>query len=386
MWEHLKDIFYFSRGEKNGIIVLLCILVTLIVFPYVSAIFISNEEKINKEFEEKIAIFKESLVEVNKTDYNNRLNQYIIERYDSIELFHFNPNTASSEDFKKLGLTIKQIRTIRNYIDKGAKFYVRDDFRKIYGIRNKQYQILKPYILLPEKRYANKKHKYSNNYNKIKNTKLFVFDPNTASVSELINLGLSSKQANIVKKYLKNGGKFKTKEDFRKIYSIPVELHEKLEPYILIKDKPKTSESKNIETNDDNELEIIELNTATIDELVKIKGIGTYTAKLIIQYRKKLRGFSNINQLIEIKKLSKSNFKNYKKQLRVNKKLVNKISINFAESNELAAHPYINYYQAKEIVKYRTKHGAYTNIQQLLDNKILLKETYNKVKIYIKLN
>ncbi len=379
MWEHLKDIFYFSRGEKNGIIVLLIILLIVISVPYISNVFISDEAVVNNEFDTEIANFKQSLVELEKPEYNNRLNQYIIERYDSIELFHFNPNKIGKEQFKQLGLTEKQIRTILNYRNKGGRFYKKDDFRKIYGIRYKQYQILKPYILLPDKKKF-KKHNTFTAHNKTKSKdSLFVFDPNTISVENLQKLGLSEKQAKVVDNYRKKGGLFKQKEDFRKIYTISKNLHDKLEPYIFI-----NSEYKNQIQYANNKY--VDINKADIDDLVKIKGIGKYTAKLIIDYRTKLGGFVNVNQLKEIGRLNKNYFEKYKKQLTINKALIIKLSINFLEVNELAKHPYVSYNDAKNIVKYRTNNGSYTSINQIVENKLMDKSTYKKVEPYLKLN
>ncbi len=376
MWQHVKEIFDFSRGEKNGIMVLILVLIIAFSLPYVSSIFIDNKVVTDKEFEQQIADFKQSLKKIDKPEYQNKLNRYIIARYDSIELFNFNPNKASKEQFKQLGLTNKQINTLLNYRNKGGKFYKKDDFRKIYGIRHKQYQILKPYILLPDKQGSKKSKKTEE---KTVSEPLFTFNPNTVSIEELQQLGLSEKQAQIVDKYRKKGGFFKRKQDFKKIYVISESLYRKLEPYIVITKEDKPVEKQKSEI-------LIDLNSAGVDELVKIKGIGKFTAQIIIKYRKKLGGFVNVEQLREIKKLNKENFEKYKHQLRINTSNIRKISMNFAGLKELVAHPYIKYSQAKKMVEYRTKNGAYTSINQLLDNKILKQNHFNKIKPYLKLN
>ena len=297
MREHLKDLFYFSRGEKNGIIALLTILLILILAPYVSSIFTKNKPVKNTEFEKEVKLFIQSLQQIEEPEYNNRLNQYIVERYDSLNLFHFNPNSTSKENYKKLGLTEKQIKTIFNYLSKGGKFKIKDDFRKIYGIRHQQFQILKPFILLPDKKYHNfEKQKFAYDTKNIAPDSLFVFDPNKASNEELKKLGLSEKQTSTIKNFLNKGGSFKSKEDFRKIYGISNEQYNRLEPYIFI------SEDKiQRELIVENKYEIIELNTASKTQLTKIKGIGDYTAKAIIDYRTKIGGFVSVNQLKEIK-------------------------------------------------------------------------------------
>ncbi len=381
MREQFKDLFYFSKGEKNGIIVLLAILMVIMAAPYIAELFTNNEPTINKEFEKEIELFTHSLQKVEEPTYNNRLNQFIIERYDSLKLFYFNPNNTSIENYKKLGLTEKQIETINNYLSKGGQFYVKDDFRKIYGIRHQQYQILKPYILLPDKEYYNYEEKdFTANEKAFGLDSLFVFNPNTASLQELQKLGFSKKQTATIKNYLDKGGSFKTKEDLKKIYGISTEQYNKLEPYIFIeKDETKDKIIKE-------SIIVVELNSSTEEELAKLKGIGEYTAKAIINYRNKLGGFTHIDQLAEIKSINKEHFNAFKSQLKINPSSVKKLSLNFSEVEDFVAHPYLNYQQAKEIVKFRSQNGPYQNIEQLLDSKILMKISYQKIKPYLELN
>lgn len=45
----------------------------------------------------------------------------------------------------------------------------------------------------------------------------------------------------------------------------------------------------------------IDINKATIDELIRLPKVGPVLAKRIIEYRDKIGGFRNINQLINVK-------------------------------------------------------------------------------------
>src|SRR5690606_3068021 len=66
---------------------------------------------------------------------------------------------------------------------------------------------------------------------------LFPFNPNNLSIEKWQLLGLSEAQAQIIKKYEAKGGKFKTKSDVAKMYSVSKPMYEKLEPFILLPDK-----------------------------------------------------------------------------------------------------------------------------------------------------
>ncbi len=67
------------------------------------------------------------------------------------ELFQFDPNMTSDEDFQRLGLSEKQIATVRKYMDKGGSFRTKDDFFKIWGLSERQKTILADYIFIEEK-------------------------------------------------------------------------------------------------------------------------------------------------------------------------------------------------------------------------------------------
>jgi competence protein ComEA len=179
-----------------------------------------------------------------------------------------------------------------------------------------------------------------------------------------------------IRNYQNKVGKFRTKEDFQKIYGITEEQYNNLEPYIFI-----NQANDPIMPN-----QIIELNTAEIDELTKLKGIGIYSAEAIVKYRQKLGGFANINQLLEIKTISPENFELFKNNILVDKTKIKTISLNFSEAHELAAHPYLNYTQAKEIIKFRSINGSYQDKNQLLENKILLENNFRKIEPYLKVN
>lgn len=59
----------------------------------------------------------------------------------------------------------------------------------------------------------------------------------------------------------------------------------------------------------------INLNTAGLSEFTKLPGIGKKTADEIIKYRKKIRQFNNINELLNVKGIGSSKFEKIKKYI-----------------------------------------------------------------------
>ena len=67
-----------------------------------------------------------------------------------VESFRFNPNTASLEDFVRLGFSEKQAQSILNYREKGGKFRRKSDFAKSFVVADSVYKRLEPFIDIPK--------------------------------------------------------------------------------------------------------------------------------------------------------------------------------------------------------------------------------------------
>ena len=242
------------------------------------------------------------------------------------------------------------------------------DFRKIYSIEDSLATVLAPYLTFSNNRSKQKVASISKN----RNDSLFNFNPNSVSEYELESLGLSSGQAKTLINFKQKGGKFYKKEDLKKIYSISDELYNKLEPYISIE-------------RDENEISIIELNSATKEQLKKIRGIGEKTAERLIVYRTQLGGYSNLNQLDDVYGLDSTIKNNKTTYFIINTEVLSKIRINNITFKELLYHPYCDYNTTKKIINYREMHGDFISIEQILENNLIKAKQYRKIAPYLTL-
>lgn len=111
-------------------------------------------------------------------------------------------------------------------------------------------------------------------------------------------------------------------------------------------------------------LKKFDINTATIEDLRTIKGIGEILSARIIKFRNKLGGFVSTEQYEEIYGLESEVVKNLQKLTFITKEFCpQQININSATIKELVAHPYINYECSKAIVRYREKNGPYKSLE-----------------------
>ena len=110
---------------------------------------------------------------------------------------------------------------------------------------------------------------------------------------------------------------------------------------------------------------VIELNAADTVLLVRIPGIGPSFAKRITGYRKLLGGYHRIEQLQEIYGMYEELYTQITPYFQINPEEIVRIPVNSASLEQLRAHPYINFYQAKAIVELRKKRGRLSGIEDL---------------------
>lgn len=142
MLNFLKEYFIFSRGERNGITVLLIIIILLIFLPYAISLLREREEIDFSQFQKEIKEFEERQALAQELRHQ--------QKPDSFELFNFDPNEIEEDDWKKLGVSERTARTIINYREKGGVFLEKDDLLKIYGFDSSTYKILEPYIVVED--------------------------------------------------------------------------------------------------------------------------------------------------------------------------------------------------------------------------------------------
>jgi len=221
---------------------------------------------------------------------------------------------------------------------------------------------------------------------KIQTTKSesFVFDPNTASESDLLKLGLSDKIVSTIKNYRAKGGKFKTATDLNKIWGMPPQLFKELEPFIRI--QPDLYEYKKFDfekKRQSQQTEPVHINSADSLQFLSLPGIGPTLTSRILKFREKLGGFVSINQVSEIYGLADSVFQHIRPLLICDPKQIRKINLNTANIDELGHHPYIRYPVARLIIAYREQHGSFTGVSDLRKIMVLNDSLFNRIKPYL---
>ena len=204
----------------------------------------------------------------------------------------------------------------------------------------------------------------------------FPFNPNTLTEEEWRQIGLTDRQVRNIMNYKAKGGKFYSKNDLGKLYTISEEDFAQLEPFIVLPEVQRNtgfkSESKNKEEQKGEErksvkkdIPFVDLNTVDSTTLVELPQIGGYMASRIIEFRDKLGGFVNADQLRDVKGMDDARFAAIQPYIKISDVKPRRIDVNRADFKTLVHHPYLSYEQVKRIFNQREKRGMIKNWTQL---------------------
>lgn len=252
----------------------------------------------------------------------------------------------------------------------------------------------------------------------------FPFDPNEADSTQLLRLGLAPFQVRSIYRYRAKGGRFSTKDDFRRVYRLTNEQWDHLAPLIRIGKKyqlvdlspepsrtlsgsqPRgdrnTASGKPVissSATSDSEFtsvsshklhskypvklvgdEVLDVNLADSAQLCRVPGIGPYFSRKILQYRKRLGGYVSTAQLLEIEDFPADAVA----WLVVADSLsVQKLSLNHLTTRKLMKHPYMGYYRALDIENHKRIYGRVQNLDALRQMPHFTDEDIKRLEPYL---
>ena len=110
----------------------------------------------------------------------------------------------------------------------------------------------------------------------------------------------------------------------------------------------------------------IDINSADTTELKSLPGIGSFFAKNIVDYRNKLGGFIEKEQLLEVYAFDSTRMANIENLIIIDTIELRKVNVNTDDFKTILRHPYIEYEDVKKIVNYRESKGMIKSWEQYL--------------------
>jgi competence protein ComEA len=277
----IRDFFGFPRAQVNAFLVLLPLIAMAVFSVPVYRWWASSRPRDYRQDRAKL----DSMIIVWEKGSPDRPGKQV--SLKKAAFFRFDPNTISVAGMESLGFSAALSARIAHYREKGGKFRVRLDLRKIYGMDSAFYGALYPYIKLPESLpeaigknepfKANKQAKKEN----------LPFDLNLADTAQLKSIyGIGEKLSIRIMRYRDALGGFVLRNQLMEIYGLDSAVVKRLAESSFIDERFNPRR--------------INVNTATERDLSIHPYLPVSAAKAIVSYRFQHGGFTSVEDLRKI--------------------------------------------------------------------------------------
>ena len=303
-----REIFYINKSDRIAFIGVLAMILLYLGFVF----FFGRDDDLSASSSQLMSEERATGDQEPHASQQAKDLSYYAVPVQEAERFAFDPNTADSTQLLRLGLQPWQVRSIYRYRSKGGVFREPSDFARLYGLTQKQYRELLPYIRI------------SADYR---------------PAAELV--GPRSKNGF----YASSAGKEEASSvDGRSVAVDKSEAAARVGYPVKLKAG-----------------EHVVLNVADTTALKQVPGIGSYYARRIASYGKQLGGYVSAEQLLEIEGFPEDALPYFQ----VSAGNIHKLNVNTLSLSKLRQHPYLNFYQARAICDYRRLKGPLHSLDDL---------------------
>ena len=271
----MKSHFKFTKGQRNGILLLLFLIIVLqCIYFFVD--FSSKDISVNSNefdlFQNEIDSLR--LVEIEKS---------------KPKIYPFNPNYITDYKGYTLGMSNEEIDRLLKFREQNKWINSAKQFQEVTKVSDSLLNKISPYFKFPDW-VTDQKIKNSNSYQNYNTPRLFEqkLDLNTATEKQLQRInGIGEKLSKrIISFRNKFVGGFIADVQLQDVYGLSPEVIERLTDQFTVK-TPRLVKK-------------IDLNTATIEQLVTIQHIDYDVAHNIIEQRTLREGFKSIDELTKV--------------------------------------------------------------------------------------
>ncbi|UGU17078.1 helix-hairpin-helix domain-containing protein [Sinomicrobium kalidii] len=217
---------------------------------------------------------------------------------------------------------------------------------------------------------------------------VYPFNPNYISDYKGYVLGMTVEEIDRLRQYRAAGKFVNTVSGFREVTGISDSLLDKISPYFrfpsFAKNEGTTYTDKHTAPVVKDDTKKKDLNAASADDFMVVRGIGRKLSARIVKYRALLGGFSVNQQLYEVYGLDSAIVNRALQYFDVVKPPeIEVLDINSVSLNKLASLVYLDREDAVKIIAYRSEHeiGA---LEELTEIEGFSSEKINRIRLYLR--
>lgn len=313
-FKQLREVFIFTAKERNGLLILVFILFLVVGGNYFLPYFVPEKEYDTSSWKREAAkLYQPATVIIGQKESSSD-DHATIAPSNSLQptgegSLHsgsysgsFDPNNVKLNILLEMGVPARLAANWLKYVQKGGKFFKKEDVLKLYGMDSEVYERVKEHLIftakkgligeewanekIPEKDHARYRAKDTLKSNDKKNVAIVQLDVNQADSIQLEALpGIGPALASRIIKYRKLLGGFYEVNQLKEIYGMNDEWWGRISPWLMI---------SNINLNR------LEINYLSLVEMGRHPYIGFRTAKKIIKIRDTTGKFRTTEELASI--------------------------------------------------------------------------------------
>ena len=269
----LKSYFQFTKSQRSGIIflVLLCVM-------FQSAYFLIDFKSSTNDSKEK----QEWLAFQTEIDSLKQIKRDYIPK-----IYPFNPNFITDFKGQKLGMSVSEIDRLLAFRKTNKYVNTPEDFQKVTKISDSLLNTMVPYFKFPD--WVTNKKEFKSKYKSFENKKekIVILDINQATKEDLIKVyGIGPALSDRILKLKDLLGGFVSMEQMNDVWGLSPEVIENLNKNFKVSVLPKVNK--------------VDINNASIKELMLFPYFKYALAKAIVTYRSMNGDFKNNTDLTKI--------------------------------------------------------------------------------------
>lgn len=236
--------------------------------------------------------------------------------------------------------------------------------------------------------------------------KPYLVNINTATSRQLQELsGIGESKAAAIIEYREMHGGFSDISELLNVSGIGESIFENIRGHITVGDvppkettPPETSKPSPTASTAPAQIPVVNINTASIEELQQLPGIGSAKAMAVVQYRSVFGDFTDINEIKNVNGIGESVFEGISDYITVGsvspRPVENTpqapeepeeiyVDLNTATKSELCKIPGIGSVKAQAIIDYREANGDFYSIEEIKNVSGIGDKTFESIRDYI---